>query len=320
MKEYKNISLIFLIILIIIISVFISLRYTINSSSSSDSLIGVKVSPSVYFQFKQLSQMGYNITNTSLLLAVQPTYATEAIDYNGKPVIIFVGAEWCPYCGAEMWAFIIALERFGNISGLEYMLSSSTDVYPNTPTFTIVNVTYQSPYLYLLEYEYQNRNHQPLQSIPANIYQLWQNLGRGSIPFVYVSGLYYQVGSTVNPSLLSGKNWSYVFQQLHNLSSPIAKEIYASANLLTAEFCIATDGKPYNVCGIQEIKHLESLLIQRVNSTNGNLVEYYQYHDNFKNVNYTDQNLSQVTAWDRKVIIKSENFLFKKLMKIKVII
>jgi hypothetical protein len=50
------------------------------------------------------------------------------------------------------------------------------------------------------------------------------------------------------------------------------------------------------------------------------LVEYYQYHDNFKNVNYTDQNLSQVTAWDRKVIIKSENFLFKKLMKIKVII
>ncbi|BCU70961.1 hypothetical protein KN1_22580 [Stygiolobus caldivivus] len=265
MRSHKQVALIFLIIFLIIISSFVAFNYFTSKTVSSDSsIIGVKVSPSVYFQLKSLSQQGYNITNTTLLEAVYPTYYTESLDYGGKPVIIFVGAEWCPFCGAEMWAFLIALDRFGNISGLKYMLSSSTDVYPNTPTFTLVNVSYSSKYLSLLAYEYQNRDHQPLQPVPQNIYELWQELGHGSIPFIYVAGLYYQVGSTVSPSLLSGKNWSYAFSQLLNLSSPLAKQVYSTANILTAEFCIADNNQPYNVCGITEIQMLEHQLISKV--------------------------------------------------------
>ena len=295
MKRHKQVGTIFLILFLIIISIFIIFNYLSSKvySSTSSSLIGVKVSPSVYFQLKTLSMQGYNITNTTLLKAVYPTYYTLSLDYQGKPVVIFVGAEWCPFCGAEMWALLIALDRFGNISGLEYMLSSSTDVYPNTPTFTLANVTYESKYISLLAYEYQNRNHQTLQALPQNVYQLWQEYGHGSIPFIYVAGLYYQVGSTVSPSILSGKNWTYAFSQLNNLSSPFAQQVYSTANILTAEFCIADNNQPYNVCGLHEIQILEHELISKISGNSSLVPQVYASHDTF---NPTTDNEMMITT------------------------
>ena len=37
---------------------------------------------------------------------------------NGKPELLYVGAEFCPYCGAMRWAMIVALSRFGTFTGL----------------------------------------------------------------------------------------------------------------------------------------------------------------------------------------------------------
>jgi hypothetical protein len=50
----------------------------------------------------------------------------------GKPLIVYIGAEYCPYCAAERWAMVVALSRFGTFSNLGQTHSSSTDVYPNT--------------------------------------------------------------------------------------------------------------------------------------------------------------------------------------------
>ena len=48
---------------------------------------------------------------------------------------------------AQRWAMVNALSRFGTFPGLSTVHSSSTDVYPNTPTWTFRNATYTSPYL-----------------------------------------------------------------------------------------------------------------------------------------------------------------------------
>ena len=72
---------------------------------------------------------------------------------NGKPELLFIGAEYCPYCAANRWAMIVALSRFGTFSGLTTVHSGITDgagdqePYPNTPTFTFVNAKYTSKYL-----------------------------------------------------------------------------------------------------------------------------------------------------------------------------
>ena len=58
-------------------------------------------------------------------VGIQPTVAAPVILHgqsklviDGKPEIFYEGAEPCPYCAAERWAFIIALARFGTWSGL----------------------------------------------------------------------------------------------------------------------------------------------------------------------------------------------------------
>ena len=36
----------------------------------------------------------------------------------GKPEMLYMGAEYCPYCAAERWSMIVALSRFGTFNGL----------------------------------------------------------------------------------------------------------------------------------------------------------------------------------------------------------
>ena len=72
---------------------------------------------------------------------------------NGKPEMLYMGAEYCPYCAAERWAMIVALSRFGTFSGLSTMHSAAVngagqaEPYPNTPTWTFHGATYTSKYL-----------------------------------------------------------------------------------------------------------------------------------------------------------------------------
>src|SRR2546429_1005912 len=54
----------------------------------------------------------------------------------GKPQLLYIGAEYCPYCAAQRWATVVALSHFGTFDSHYQTTSSSTDVYPSTPTFT----------------------------------------------------------------------------------------------------------------------------------------------------------------------------------------
>jgi hypothetical protein len=79
---------------------------------------------------------------------------------NGKPLVVYVGAEYCPYCAAERWAAVIALSRFGTFSGLGQTHSSSTDVYPNTATLSFHGASYTSQYLQFQGVETQSNQPQ----------------------------------------------------------------------------------------------------------------------------------------------------------------
>ena len=60
----------------------------------------------------------------------------SALTSNGKPEMLYMGAEYCPYCAAERWSMVVALSRFGTFQGLGTTRSASGDVFPNTATWT----------------------------------------------------------------------------------------------------------------------------------------------------------------------------------------
>ena len=212
-------------------------------------------------------------TNSSYLAPVSGSTLTSG----GKPEMLYVGAEYCPFCAAERWAMIVALTRFGTFSGLTTTHSSSSDTDPNTPTFTFYGSTYTSQYLNFTAVEttknYRQGNstsqtvpYVPLQT-PTSAQQALLtkydpgNGSGGPIPFIDIGNQYVQVGDLagLDPATLDGLTWSQIGADLSNPSSSIAKEIDGSANYLTAAICKLTGNQPASAC-TSAVKALEAKL------------------------------------------------------------
>jgi thiol-disulfide isomerase/thioredoxin len=180
---------------------------------------------------------------------------------NGHPEVFYMGAEYCPYCAAERWPMIIALSRFGTFSGLKTTSSSSTDIYPNTPTFTFHGATYTSQYVDFVSVETTDRNQNPLESPTAAQQALVNSFdSSGSIPFVDFANRDAFSGAMYLPDVLSGMSWKAVADSLAQPTSPQAKAILGSANLITAAVCKLTADQPATVCSSSTIQNIEKTL------------------------------------------------------------
>jgi len=175
----------------------------------------------------------------------------------GKPEMLYIGAEWCPYCAAERWAMAVALSRFGTFSPLKGVHSSSSDVYPNTATLTFYRSTYTSKYLVFSAVENQDVHHNLLQSPTAAQQALWAKYQPpgGSYPFIDI-GNRVVAASTYNPQVLQGLTWSQIAADLHRPSSAVAQGADGSANFFTAAICSITGNQPSNVCNAAPVTAL----------------------------------------------------------------
>lgn len=192
---------------------------------------------------------------------IKPVSGTPLTGPNGHPEVFYMGADYCPYCAAERWPMIIALSQFGTFSGLQTTSSSSTDVYPNTPTFTFRSATFTSQYVDFVSVETTDRNQNPLQS-PTSAQQalVTKYDTSGSIPFVDFGNRYAFDGATYLPDVLSGMSWQAVADSLAQSSSAQAKAILGSANLITAAICRLTADQPATVCSSSSIQAIEQKL------------------------------------------------------------
>jgi Domain of unknown function (DUF929) len=186
----------------------------------------------------------------------------------GKPEMLYVGAEYCPYCAAQRWAMIVALSRFGTFSGLHTVHSSSRDVYPNTSTFTFAGSHYSSKYLSFVPVEETTNvpngpsSYTPLEKPTAAQQALLTKYNKqGSIPFIDFGNKYVQVGNNpgYGPQDLAGKSWSQIAAALHDPSSSIAKAVGGAANWTTAALCKLTSNQPASAC-TPAVKALEAKL------------------------------------------------------------
>lgn len=210
----------------------------------------------------------------------------------GKPKVIFLGSEYCPYCAATRWPFIIALSRFGSFSGLQVTASSPLDIFRNTPTLTFAKATYTSPYFQLVTTEeltnhcpdsdvitntdysqipasdYASKyacktNYFPLQTPPKQTSQLAAAIdtdatfgsGNGNgIPFIDFGGIAAEDGALYNPGILHGATPAQVVAALSVPNQNIGQAILSVANRYTAILCTMTGGTPGSVCNTPIIK------------------------------------------------------------------
>jgi thiol-disulfide isomerase/thioredoxin len=193
---------------------------------------------------------------SALSSAIKPATGPP-LTSGGKPEMLYIGAEWCPYCAAERWAMAVALSRFGTFSPLKGIHSSSSDVYPNTATLTFYKSTYTSKYLVFTPVEAEDVNRNPLQQPTAAQQALWTKYAPGNtFPFIDI-GDRFVASTTYNPQVLQGLTWSQIAADLHNPSSPVAKGAVGSANLFTAAICKLTGNAPANVCTAAPVSALE---------------------------------------------------------------
>ena len=146
---------------------------------------------------------------------------------------------------------IIALSRFGNFSNIRYLLSSSSDVYPNTHTFTFRDAVYTSPYISFVGVEEYGPGgtsdvRQPLTSDQQALVSQYNP--QASIPFIDFGNSYSIVGAQVSsPDTING-NWTHIASQLNNPNSNVAKNLDVAANYLISAICKIDGGQPSNVC------------------------------------------------------------------------
>ncbi|PWT78699.1 MAG: hypothetical protein C5B60_00790 [Chloroflexi bacterium] len=180
---------------------------------------------------------------------------------SGKPIFLYIGAEYCPYCAAERWAMVIALSRFGTFSNLHIISSSATDVFANTPTFTFYKSTYTSSYIDFQPVEVQDRNGNPLETMTSAQSQLFNKYNSGqSYPFLNFGNQYIAIGASYNNTVLSDQDWQSIAKLLANPNSPVTQSIVGTANYMTAAICQITGNKPANVCTAAPIPAIEKTI------------------------------------------------------------
>ena len=228
-----------------------------SSSNASGGVYGTVLPASVAKDVTTVPASTLNSVGLGSVLSYNPkplsAISDKPLTSNGKPEMLFIGAEFCPYCAAERWAMAVALSRFGTFTTpLHGIHSSSTDTDPNTPTLTFYKSSYSSPYLTFTPVENETITRAPLQQTTAAQQALWvkyDSTAEGvGYPFIDFGNKYVLTAPSYDPGILAHMTWAQVAAALHDPSSPVAQAADGVANLFTAAICKMTNGQPGNVC------------------------------------------------------------------------
>ena len=197
-----------------------------------------------------------------VLLGGQPP-----LESTGKPEVLFVGAEYCPFCAAERWPLILALSRFGRFSVLHNVQSAPSDVFSGLQSFSFVRSSYSSRYVSFTGIElYSNTvdaqgGFAKIGSLnPGQAALLARDgprsgaLGSPAIPFVDIDNRMVTSTSGFSPAILVGVSQATIAADLDQLDDPIGEAVVAAANDLTAGICQATGGQPASVCSSKGVR------------------------------------------------------------------
>jgi thiol-disulfide isomerase/thioredoxin len=235
-----------------------------TTGSSASSTTGKALPASVAKNVTSVPLSTLSAVGKGSVLSYNPTPITAVSDTpltsNGKPEMLYIGAEFCPYCAAMRWSMAVALSRFGSLTPLHGIYSSGSDTFPNTATLTFYKSGYTSKYLTFTAVENEKVNHDPLQNVTSAQQAIWQKYDANSYPFIDFGNKFVIKAPIYNPQVLAGKTWAQIAAALQDPSSPIAQGANGAANYITAAICQMTNNQPANVCTTTPISSLEGHL------------------------------------------------------------
>jgi hypothetical protein len=257
------------LIVLVIVAAFIVIKLTQGSpSSSGGSTTGTLLPASVSSQVTGVPAATLDKVGKGLVPVFtkgQPAFTPGSgapLTSGGKPQMLYIGAEFCPYCAATRWSMAIALSRFGTLTPLHGIHSSATDADPNTATLTFYKTGYNSKYLNFTPVEVQTVSRAPLQNPTSAQNAVWAKYepdpnNRG-YPFIAFSNKAVMKGPIFDAAVLQGKTWSQIAAALKDPTSPISQSVVGGANYITGAICKMTNNQPSDVCSSAAVQAVQS--------------------------------------------------------------
>jgi thiol-disulfide isomerase/thioredoxin len=241
---------------LVVALVIVLIVVRLNRSPASAGVASAAADAAITRQIAAVPASAFNLVGGGTAAGLKAISGQPELAASGKPELLYMGGEFCPYCAAERWAIAVAASRFGTLSGLHFIHSSPTDVYPSTPTLSFYRSRYASKYLDFVPVEWYGERPDPstpfqhvyLQHPSQQQVALFTRYANGSIPFVDIGNRYVVPNAQYLPSDLAGLSWAQVAAAMHEPSSTVGKDIVGAANMITAAICKVTQGQPGNVC------------------------------------------------------------------------
>jgi uncharacterized protein DUF929 len=185
-------------------------------------------------------------------------HAGHPLTASGKPEVLYIGTEYCPYCAAENWALLVALGRFGTFTGVNEIRSARYPPIPPLDSWTFYGSAFSSRYLTFVPVErYSNVLVSPRANpLKATSYRRLQKLTPAQralmnevdkahgTPFIDFGGRAVMTGSPVLPQTLEQLTWS-------QWSPPVADTVWG----------IGSGGGAAKPCSRGRAKPLKSALL-----------------------------------------------------------
>jgi hypothetical protein len=259
------------LVVLVVVLAFIVIKLTQGSASAGggdNSVTGSLLPTSVASQVTgvpaaTLDKVGKGSVPT--FTSGSPPFAAgsgAALTSGGKPQMLYIGAEFCPYCAAMRWSMAIALSRFGTLTPLHGIHSSPTDTDPNTATLTFYKTGYNSNYLTFAPVENLTISHALLQNPTAAQNALWAKYepdpNTRGYPFIDFGNKLVMKGPIYDAAVLKGKSWSQIAAALKDPTSPIAQSVDGAANYITGAICKMTNNQPSDVCSSAAVTAVQS--------------------------------------------------------------
>lgn len=256
-RQKKLLGVVAALVAVVIVVVGVMWMVSSNNKSSSDKNAQAGANNTEFIKtVTSIPAATFNKVGPGTVTQVPKSTGGPLDKADGKPRVLYIGAEFCPYCAMERWSIVAALSRFGTWSGLEGAVSSPNEAQlSNIQTLSFRKATYTSKYLSFKGWETKDRLGNPLEQPSDADMALFQKYNPGgSIPFISYGGTSVTVGSTWDGSSLPGLTNTQIAKDLADPSTDIAKGADGAANVITAQLCTLTGGQPGDVCNSAGVK------------------------------------------------------------------
>jgi len=254
-QQRSRTTTIVIIGVVLVIGIALVIAVSTSSNSKSSASVSAAEAKAIVATVAAVPQATTEQVGKGIVTAVPLPTNGKALTSGGKPELLYIGAEFCPYCAAERWSLANALTRFGSFTGVGVTHSSGTDVYPNTATLTFHGATYTSKYLTFTGVETESNKqtstggYAPLDKLTPAQNALWSGLDpKQAFPFIDIGGKYWLHGASYNPQLLAGKTAKEIAAALKDPTDAITRSVLGVANNITAAICAVTNNTPATVC------------------------------------------------------------------------